>query len=136
MCPLARSNPAPDSGLDVDAIQAWQQVAKTWNTWFLRRPTGRPGDQVDEQWGQAIGQQKIFHIEDEQRAVDYAMGLIARAWGFFGDFQDNMRARQSEETVASVSQPIAMKCPGCGAPVPVSARGMFTCRYCGTTLRL
>jgi hypothetical protein len=121
---------------DVDAIKAWQKTCKTWNTWFLRRPTGRPGDVVDKQWGKAIGEQKIFHIEDEQRAVDYAMGLIARAWGHFGDFQDNMRARQSEEKVASVSKPIALKCPRCGAPVPVDASGMFSCGYCGTTLRL
>ncbi len=124
------------AGGDVDALEAWRQVGRTWNTWFLRRPTGRPGDAVDRQWGQAIGEQKIFHIQDEQRAVDYAMGLIARAWGYFGDFQDNMRARQSEETVASVSKPIAMKCPLCGAPIPVEARGMFSCGFCGTTLKL
>jgi uncharacterized low-complexity protein len=121
---------------DVDAINAWNQVCKSWNTWFLRRPTGKPGDRVDEQWGKAIGEQKILHIEDEQRAVDYAMGLIARAWGHFGDFQDNMRARQSEEKVASVSKPIEMKCPRCGAPIPVDATGMFSCGYCGATLKL
>jgi hypothetical protein len=121
---------------DVDAIGAWREVGKTWNTWFLRRPTGKPGDRVDKQWGQAIGAQKIFHIEDEQRAVDYAMGLIARAWGRFGDFQENMRARQSEETVVQVSKPIEMKCPVCGAPIPVDAHGMFSCGYCGITLRL
>jgi hypothetical protein len=125
-----------DNGGDVDAIGAWQQVCETWNTWFLRRPTGRPGDEVDQQWGQAIGGQKIFHIRDEQRAVDYAMALVARAWGYFTDFQDNMRARQSEETVVSVSQPIAVKCPGCGAPIPVGAAGMFSCHYCSTTLKL
>ena len=121
---------------DVDAIEAWQQVGQTWNTWFLRRPTGKPQDRVDKQWGRAIGEQKIFHIEDEQRAVDYAMALIARAWGHFGDFQDNMRARQSEEKVASVSKPVEMKCPRCGAPIPVDATGMFSCGYCGTTLKL
>jgi ribosomal protein S27AE len=121
---------------DVDAIEAWRQVGKTWNTWFLRRPTGKPGDRVDKQWGQAIGEQKVFRIEDEQRAVDYAMGLIARAWGRFADFQDNMRARQSEEKVAEVSKPIEMKCPRCGAPIPVEATGMFSCGYCGTTLKL
>jgi hypothetical protein len=121
---------------DVDAIEAWQQVCQSWNTWFLRRPTGRTGDQVDRQWGQAIGEQKIFRIEDEQRAVDYAMGLIARAWGHFDDFQDNMRARQSEDKVASVSKPIVMRCPRCGGPIPVGAAGMFSCGYCGTTLRL
>ncbi|MBI1879005.1 MAG: hypothetical protein HYR94_12440 [Chloroflexi bacterium] len=52
---------------EVDAIKAWQQLCKKWNVWFLRRPTGRPGDSVDQQWGRAITEQKIFHIEDEQR---------------------------------------------------------------------
>lgn len=121
---------------DVDALQAWQQVAKTWNTWFLRRPTGRKGDEVDKQWGKAIGAQKIFHIQDEQRAVDYAMGLIARAWGHFDDFQNNMRARQSEDKVVEISKPIEMMCPRCGASIPVTASGMFSCVYCGTTLKL
>ena len=120
----------------VDSIRAWQQLCQNWNTWFLRRPTGRPGDAVDKQWGQAITEQKIFHIEDEQRAVDYALGLIARAWGHFGDFQDNMRARQSEDKVASISKPIELKCPRCGAPVPLNADKMFSCTYCGTTLKL
>ena len=123
-------------GRDVDAIKAWQQVGKTWNTWFLRRPTGRQGDVVDRQWSQAIGAQKIFHIKDEQRAVDYAMGLVARAWGHFSDFQDNMRARQSEDKVAELSKPIAMVCPRCGSPIPTDAAGMFSCGYCGTTLKI
>jgi hypothetical protein len=121
---------------DIDSIKAWQQLCQTWNTWFLRRPTGKPGDIVDEQWGQAVTEQKIFHIQDEQRAVDYAMGLIARAWGHFDNFQDNMRARQSEDKVASVSQPIEMKCPGCGGPIPLDASGLFSCPYCGITLKL
>ena len=121
---------------DVNSIAAWGQVSESWNTWFLRRPTGRRGDAVDVQWGKAIGAQKIFHIEDEQRAVDYAMGLIARAWGYFGDFQDNMRARQSEDKVARLSKPIELMCPRCGGPIPVAAEGTFTCGYCGMTLRL
>lgn len=123
-------------GRDVDALAAWQQVARKWNTWFLRRPTGKPGDGVDQQWHKAIGRQKVFRIEDEQRAVDYAMGLIARAWGHFDDFQANMRARQSEDKVAAVSKPLVMICPRCGAPLPVEAARMFRCAYCGTTLKL
>jgi hypothetical protein len=123
-------------GRNVDALKAWQQVARKWNTWFLRRPTGKPGDTVDQQWHQAIGSQKVLRIADEQRAVDYAMGLIARAWGNFADFQANMRARQSEDKVTAVSKPIAMICPRCGAPLPVEAAGMFRCAYCGTTLKL
>jgi hypothetical protein len=120
----------------IDAIKAWNQVCETWNTWFLRRPTGSPGDHVDQQWGKAVSEQKIFRIKDEQRAVDYAMGLIARAWGHFGDFQNNMRARQSEDKVKEVSTPIEMKCPRCGAPIPVDAGGMFKCGYCDATLKL
>jgi hypothetical protein len=121
---------------DVDALAAWKQVTETWNTWFLRRPTGKPGDQVDQQWGRAIGERKILRIEDEQRAVDYAMGLVARAWGSFDDFRENMRARQSDEKVERLSKPIEMRCPMCGGPVPASASGMFACEFCGMTLRV
>lgn len=121
---------------DLDALKEWQTLTQTWNTWFLRRPTGSRGDKVDQQWGQAIGEQKIFHIEDEQRAVDYAMGLVARAWGHFPDFQDNMRARQTEDKVAQISKPIEMICPRCGGPIPVDSAGMFSCPYCGTTLKI
>lgn len=121
---------------DVDAVDAWRRVTESWNVWFLRRPTGRKGDEVDRQWAQAIGAQKIIHIADEQRAVDYAMGLIARAWGHFDDFKSNMRARQPEETVARLAKPIEMICPRCGGPIPLDAAGMFGCTYCGTTLRI
>ncbi len=121
---------------DVDSLRSWQNLSRKWNTWFLRRPTGKTGDQVDVQWAEAIGKQKIFHIEDEQRAVDYAMGLVARSWGYFGNFQENMRARQDENKVRQVSKPLEMICPRCGAPIPTSAGGMFKCTYCGTTLKI
>jgi len=119
-----------------DSIAEWQKVTQKWNTWFLRRPGGKKGDAIDAQWAKAIGAQKIFHIEDEQRAVDYAMGLVARSWGYFGDFQENMRARQNDAKVKQVSKPIEMICPRCGAPIPVDADGMFKCGFCGTTLKL
>lgn len=121
---------------NVDALDAWRKVSKSWNTWFLRRPTGKRGDQIDQQWAEAIGAQKIIWIEDEQRAVDYAMGLIARSWGYFGDFQQNMRARQDEKKVEEISKVIKMICPTCGGPIPVNASGMFKCSYCGMTLKL
>ena len=121
---------------NVDALDAWQKVSKSWNTWFLRRPTGKPGDHVDHQWAEAIGAQKIIRIEDEQRAVDYAMGLIARSWGYFGDFQENMRARQDEKKVEQISKVIRMICPTCGGPIPTNASGIFKCGYCGMSLKL
>ena len=126
-----------DSGWgDVDALNAWQKMCKSWNTWFLRRPTGSKGDAVDKQWAQAVGAKKIFYIQDEQRAVDYAMGLVARAWGNFSDFQANMLARQTEAKVGEITKPIALICPRCGAPIPADAFGLFKCSYCDGTLKL
>lgn len=122
---------------NLNTMDVWHQVGKKWNTWFLRRPTGGKGDEVDKQWGKALGEQKIFRIQDEQRAVDYAMGLIARAWGYFGDFQENMRARQSDDKVKSVSTLVEMVCPRCGAPLPDKTEsGTYKCKYCGITLKL
>ncbi|MBT3239971.1 MAG: hypothetical protein HON98_04265 [Chloroflexi bacterium] len=124
------------SSKSVESIKAWNKVSDNWNTWFLRRPNGKIGDKVDKMWGKAIGEQKIFHIQDEQRAVDYAMGLIARAWGHFSDFQSNMLARQNQKKVDMVIKPIEMICPRCGGSIPVTAEGMFSCTYCGTTLKI
>jgi hypothetical protein len=126
----------------LDALSTWRRVAERWDTWFLRRPTGRPGDEVDRQWAKAVGEQRIFHIDDEQRAVDYAMGLVARTWGHMGDFEANMRARQDESKVKSVATrirsdgPRVLACPSCGARIPAEAFGRYTCTFCSSTLEL
>jgi hypothetical protein len=131
-----------DSGETVDSVQAWQRVARKFNTWFLRRPGGRKGDAVDAQWSEAIGAQQVVQIDDELRAVDYAMGLIARSWGHFGDFKDNMRARQDEDRVTELEKRLdevkvhVLACPSCGANIPSEATGRFTCSYCRSTLEL
>jgi hypothetical protein len=129
-------------GGDFDALKTWRRVSQRWNTWFLRRPTGRQGDEVDRQWAEAIGDEHIFHIDDEQRAVDYAMGLIARTWGRFEDFQTNMKARQDETKVKDVAErirkegPRSLVCPSCGARLPVTAIGRYVCTYCSSTLEV
>lgn len=127
---------------NLDAVHAWQRVAERWNTWFLRRPTGRKGDEVDRQWAEALGSKHVFHIDDEQRAVDYAMGIVARAWGRFDDFQENMRARQDEGKVKAVAEkvrkegPRVLACPACGAKLPPEAVGRYTCGFCHSTLEI
>lgn len=88
---------------DGDALQEWQALCVNYNAWFLRRP-GKKGDHVDQQWSRAVGAQHILHLDDEKRAVDYAMGLIARQWGNYSDFRANMEARQSSSTVAQVDR--------------------------------
>ena len=88
---------------DLQSEDLWRQVCRRWNVWFLRR-AGKPGDSIDQQWGKAIGAQQILHIHDEPRAVDYAMGLVARAWGHFPDFRANMAARQDEHAVRTLER--------------------------------
>ena len=127
---------------NLDALATWRRLTQAWNVWFLRRPTGRKGDEVDKQWAEAIGREKVFHIDDEQRAVDYAMGLVARSWGHFGDFQANMRARQDEGKVKNVAErirregPRLLSCPSCAARIPAEAGGRYVCTFCGSTLEL
>ncbi len=88
---------------DLKARDLWRKVCERWNVWFLRR-AGRPGDSIDQQWGAAIGQHHILHLHDEPRAVDYAMGLVARSWGHFADFRSNMAARQDEREIRSLEK--------------------------------
>lgn len=127
---------------EFDSLETWQRVARKWNVWFLRRPTGRRGDEVERQWAEAVGPKRVFQIDDEQRAVDYAMGIVARAWGHFDDFETNMRARQDESKVKAVAErirkegPRALVCPSCGARIPALAVGRYVCTYCGSTLEV
>lgn len=139
-----------DLGQPVDSIAAFRNVTRTWNTWFLRRPGGTKGDAVDAQWASAIGAQQIVHMDDEQRAVDYAMGLVARSWGHFDDFKTNMSARQDDAKVRSLASrvdaieraieaakaPRAVDCPKCGAPLPSSAAAAIDCSYCGSRVHM
>ncbi|MBT9581891.1 hypothetical protein IV102_00995 [bacterium] len=90
-------------GQGCSAQNEWREVSKNWNTWFLRRK-GTPGDAIDKQWSSALGHQQILHIEDEPRAVDMAMGLIARHWGCISDFKSNMAARQAKSAVQKLLQ--------------------------------
>jgi len=128
------------SQADADALDEWRQVASSWNTWFLRRPGGGKGDATDKQWHAALGKDKVVRIQDEQRAVDYAMGIIARSWGHFDDFRANMKARQDESKVRALEKVLddfkvrALSCPRCAAPIPDTASGMFRCAYCASTL--
>jgi len=86
-----------------NSVGLWREVSRQWNTWFLRR-VGRPGDRVARQWSKAVGKDRILPIQDEQRAVDYALGLVALHWGCFDDFRANMGARQSEAAIKAVER--------------------------------
>ena len=128
---------------DQDAIELWKEVAKKYNTWFLRRPTGSRNDEVDQQWFRALGPERVARVHDEERAIDYALGIVARSWGHFEDFKQNMAARQAQEKVDDLARriveevkPHVLKCPSCMAPLPPTAFGRWVCSYCKSTLDL
>ena len=85
-----------------DAIAMWQRVCRTWDVHLLSRPGRLPYDQVDSQWAEAIGAENHVHIHDPLRAVDYALGLVARQWNRLDDFRSNMLARQDQRAVDKV----------------------------------
>lgn len=133
-----------------DAIAQFRAVSKEWSTWFLRRPGGTRGDEIDQQWASAIGQQNVVHMDDEQRAVDYAMGLVARSWGHFDDFRTNMSARQDDAKVKSLADrvgaieraieaakaPRVLDCPKCGAALAKTEARELVCDYCSARVVL
>ncbi|MCA8924444.1 MAG: hypothetical protein KDD82_21720 [Planctomycetes bacterium] len=81
--------------------RVWSQVVESWNLYHLRKPYGGAQDaEIEAQWADAIGEERIVGLDDEMRAVDMALGLIARSWGEYADFETNMLARQDEGKVA------------------------------------
>jgi hypothetical protein len=85
---------------DVDSLQVFRALAEAWNVYHLRKPYGRGRDaDIEAQWAEAIGREKIVRLDAPERAVDLAMGLIARSWGHYADFSQNMSARQSDAVV-------------------------------------
>ena len=70
----------------------------------LRKPYGSPSHdrEIQAQWESVLGEERIVRLDDEQRAVDLALGLIARSWGHYDDFQTNMAARQSDGAVEAL----------------------------------
>ena len=52
--------------------------------------------EVKAHWTRAIGPQRIIDVPSPERTVDVIMGIVAKTWGRFGDFKDNLDARQDD----------------------------------------
>ena len=61
-----------------------------------------------DRWHKAIDPQRIVSIsaDDEIRAVDIAMGIVANRWGNNSDFSKNIGARQDLETIDTVMESV------------------------------
>ncbi|MBU0666832.1 MAG: hypothetical protein ABIC91_05890 [Nanoarchaeota archaeon] len=81
----------------------WQKLLQKFNVYHLHKPYGGISDGQDKSikasWAKAIGSQKIIDLPSYDRAVDIAMGVVAKHWGEFGDFKSNLSARQNDPTV-------------------------------------
>lgn len=80
----------------VSSRAVFQDLLARYEVYLLRKSYGSAAEdaRIKEQWADALEPQRIIPVKDEQRAVDLALGLVARAWGRFDDFEENMKARQ------------------------------------------
>lgn len=79
----------------VSSKAVFQDLMKRFDVYLLRKTYGGSQEkEILEQWQAALEPQRVIAVHDEERAVDLALGLIARSWGRFEDFEANMKARQ------------------------------------------
>jgi hypothetical protein len=89
----------------LDSRTLWKAVAECWNVFHLRKAYGGHQEAgILAQWQDVLGAERVIQLDDEQRAVDTALGLIARSWGHFEDFERNMTARQDPTKVAALAE--------------------------------
>ena len=85
----------------LESAKVWKSLMQKFNLFYLQKPYGGgyndgTTEQVKKHWAKVIGKQKIVDLPSCERAVDVAIGLIAKHWGEFSDFDDNMSARQDD----------------------------------------
>jgi hypothetical protein len=78
------------------SVAIFRALAQRFEVYLLRKTYGSPAEdrRIVAQWQKVLEPERILPVPDEQRAVDLALGLIARSWDRFEDFQENMAARQ------------------------------------------
>lgn len=78
------------------ALEVFRDLNERFDVYLLRKSYGNAAEDaaIKAQWVEALDPQRIIPVQDEQRAVDLALALIARSWGRFEDFEENMKARQ------------------------------------------
>ncbi|MBI4440621.1 hypothetical protein HY639_00490 [Candidatus Woesearchaeota archaeon] len=91
-----------DAMQPADAKAVWKALGQRYDIYLLRKPLEGYDKEVEAQWADAIGKQKIIPLYDPMRVVDVAMGIVARSWGNFGDFSKNLSARQDPESIEKV----------------------------------
>lgn len=86
----------------ISSMEVWKQLSQKFDIYLLRKSYAGRDEEITSQWKEAIGEQRIIPIYDPMRAVDVAMGLIAKKWGYSSDFKKNLSARQDSKGIKSV----------------------------------
>jgi hypothetical protein len=91
----------------VPGVDVWKSLVSKYSLFFLQKPydTGFDGDvtkDVTGTWSRLIGKQRIVPLPSPDRVVDIAMGIVAKGWGEYGDFDKNLAARQPDDVRMSV----------------------------------
>ena len=89
---------------DTKSSDVWNKIQQKFNLYFLHKPYGYGNSdsidkQVIEHWSKVIGPQKIIELPSCERAVDIAIGIVAKYWGQYSDFKDNLSARQDDPSI-------------------------------------
>lgn len=80
----------------------WKNILQKFNLYLLHKPYGHDSSidkEITGHWAKAIGRQRIIELPSYDRAVDVAIGLIAKQWGEYSDFKDSLSARHSKDYV-------------------------------------
>ena len=86
----------------LDSVGMWKELGNKFDIYLLRKSYAGHDEEIIKQWAEAIGPQRIIPVEESTRAVDVALGLVAKKWGYFSDFKTNLSARQDEDNIKKV----------------------------------
>jgi hypothetical protein len=91
-----------EAPLDSEAM--WKGLMQRFNLYLLHKPYGHGNDSatdtaVKEHWAKVLGPQRIIELPSKERAVDIAMGIVAKHWGQYTDFTENLDARQDDPSI-------------------------------------
>ncbi len=85
------------------SVSIWRDLTERYEMYLLRKALPGYDEKIEQQWTEALGeQQRIIPIEDPMRVVDTAMGIVAKSWGHFSNFEKNLSARQDSDNIGKV----------------------------------
>ncbi len=91
----------------IESTQIFKQLMMKYNVFILRCPYPQNEQNVQKQWIDVFGDDRVILLEDPRRVVDCIIGLIGKETGNFDDFSKRLSARQTSQQVDSVMGSIA-----------------------------